>query len=223
MRQSGSRTGHWCESPCATVSPASTYACPQRLKSSILSLVARVAVESKVNPLNIKRAFMFLLCEMAAFVQHQESEAAPCSLLTAHGGASTSTPLRPRSPQTPKLPRDTKPTSHPQRPRGRRTEAPSVGRATRESDAERGGEGSRRAASLWVAQMKFTSGAAWSKSRWLSVGPRLDAWLCNFKWHTATDHTKLTCTHKDTHGSLVSPSAREKRPRLKCFPVAVTT
>ncbi len=82
--------------------------------------------------------------------------------------------------------------------------------------------------------MKFTSGAAWSKSRWVSVGPCLDAWLYNFKWHTAADHTSLHCTptsplqkhthsytntEKDTHTALSGePIWERKEASLEVLP-----
>lgn len=69
-------------------------------------------------------------------------------------------------------------------------------------------------------QMTLTSDAAWSKSRWVSVEPCLDAWLYDIKWPTATVHTSLRCTptsvsesrplmNKQTRAALCGEPRRE--------------
>lgn len=140
---------------------------------------------------------------MAVFVQHRECEAFPCSQLRGSFHITQHPP-----PPTP-LCCWTPSHHHPPtwEPKRGRTEASGVGGKRKEREQRRKTErvkACRFPRALWVAQMKFTSGAAWSKSRWLSVGLCLDASLYNFKWHTAADHTNLHCTptsplQKDTY------------------------
>lgn len=99
---------------------------------------------------------------MAVLVRRQESEAFPCSQLR---GSFRITLLW-----------DTAPPCVGEGKRGNH-----VGRLRRVSTCR-----------FPLAQMRFSSGTPWSKSKWLSVGPCLDAWLYNFKWHSAADHSRNT-------------------------------
>lgn len=142
---------------------------------------------------------------MAAFVQHQESETFACSHLRGSFRVTRPSPFPTRTAAGHQV------SPHPYGLRAQEEPHRGVWCGRRE---ERGGGGVTKEAAraevcrfpraLWVAKMKFTSGAAWSKSRWLSVGLCLDASLYYFKWHTAADHTNLHCTptaplQKDTN------------------------
>lgn len=125
------------------------------LKSSALSLVACVPVESKGEPLEHQTCFH------VSFIRNGRVCTTPgiwsLPLLTAHGGSFHIHPLPPLSTHwgCSRTPNHTAPSRE---AKGGLTEAPRVGRGIIRNDAERRVELFLLA--LWAAQMKFESGVA---------------------------------------------------------------
>lgn len=216
------------------------HICPQRLRSLTFPPVdcAHVAVESKVNPLNIKHLFH------VSFILNGSVCTTPgiwsLPLLTAQ----RELPYNPKSPAShPTLLLDTKP---PPPPNLRAQEGTHRGVwCGRKEERQGATQRDRKGQGLQVPSCSL-SGTNEIHVRCSVIKKQMTQCRAVFRRfalqlqmahsrrsHQPPLHSHIppserhihTHTDKDAHTqpSLVSPSGSEKRPRLKCFPVEVTT